>query len=149
MRWMIYNRLGWPTGYPNTSAALGVLAFWTLGRGRRRARTCVAGALARARRRRAGDRLRRAHAEPRCGAVTLMLVSPFAIALVRERLRLTAFLLVALAGLLPALPALRTAIDAGTAAAAGAAASRLLLGGRYRRRAWRQLIAVADQRISI
>ena len=26
---MIYDRLGWPTGYPNTSAALGVLAFWT------------------------------------------------------------------------------------------------------------------------
>ena len=27
---MIYGRVGWPTGYPNTSAALGVLAFWTL-----------------------------------------------------------------------------------------------------------------------
>ena len=27
---MIYGRLGWPTGYPNTSAALGVLGFWTL-----------------------------------------------------------------------------------------------------------------------
>ena len=28
--WMIYQRVGWPTGYPNTSASLGVLAFWTL-----------------------------------------------------------------------------------------------------------------------
>ena len=27
---MIYDRLGWPTGYPNTSAALGVLGFWSL-----------------------------------------------------------------------------------------------------------------------
>ena len=29
-RWMIYERVGWPTGYPNTSASLGVLGFWTL-----------------------------------------------------------------------------------------------------------------------
>ena len=28
--WMIYQRVGWPTGYPNTSASLGVLGFWTL-----------------------------------------------------------------------------------------------------------------------
>ena len=52
--------------------------------------------------------------QSRGAAVTLLLVSPFAIALVRERLRLTAFLLVALAGLLPALPALRAAVDEGT-----------------------------------
>ena len=66
----------------------------------------------------------------------------------RERLRLTAFLLVALAGLLPALPALRTAVDEGTAASAGTAASRLLLGGVIVA-VLGAVIAIADQRISI
>ena len=84
--------------------------------------------------------------QSRGAAVTLILVSPFAIALVRERLRLTAFLLVGLAGLLPALPALRTAIDAGTAASAGTAAGRLLLGGVLVGTPRRAPIAVADQR---
>ena len=144
---MIYDRLGWPTGYPNTSAALGVLGFWSLvGVGAERALAWPARSLA------------LAAAVPAIGfavltqsrgaAVTLLIVSPFAIALVRERLRLTAFLLVALAGLLPALPALRTAVDEGTAASAGTAASRLLLGGVIVA-VLAALIAIADQRISI
>ncbi len=144
---MIYSRLGWPTGYPNTSAALGVLAFWTLvGVGAERALAWPARSLA------------LAAAVPAIGfavltqsrgaAVTLLIVSPFAIALVRERLRLTAFLLVALAGLLPAIPALRTAVDEGTAASAGTAASRLLLGAVVVA-VLGALIAVADQRISL
>ena len=117
--WMIYERVGWPTGYPNTSAALGVLGFWTLvGVGAERAPR-LARALARARGGRAGDRLRRCSRRAAVPPLTLILVSPFAIALVRERLRLTAFLLVALAGLLPAIPALRTAIDTGTAVRRG------------------------------
>ena len=125
---MIYGRLGWPTGYPNTSASLGVLGFWTLvGVGAERAlawpaRSLALGAAVPA----LGFALL---TQSRGAAFTLLLVAPFAIALVRERLRLTAFLLVALAGLLPALPALRTAVDLGTAASAGTAASRLLLGG--------------------
>ena len=117
---------------------------------RRRSRACarVAGALARARRwpcRRIGFAVL---TQSRGAAVTLLLVSPFAIALVRERLRLTAFLLVALAGLLPALPALRTAVDEGTAAAAGTAASRLLLGAVVVA-VLAALVAIADQRISL
>jgi hypothetical protein len=144
---MIYDRLGWPTGYPNTSAALGVLAFWSLvGVGAERALAWPARSLA------------LAIAVPAIGfavltqsrgaAVTLLIVSPFAIALVRERLRLTAFLLVALAGLLPALPALRTAVDDGTAASAGTAAARLLLGGAIVA-VLAAVISIADQRISI
>ena len=119
--WMIYQRVGWPTGYPNTSASLGVLGFWTLvGVGAERRLAWPARSLA------------LAAAVPAIGfalltqsrgaALTLILVSPFAIALVRERLRLTAFTLVALAGLLPAIPALRTAIDTGSEADAGTAA---------------------------
>ena len=64
--------------------------------------------------------------------LTLILVSPFAIALVRERLRVTAFTLVAIAGLLPAIPALRTAIDTGSEVDAGTAAARLLLEAQRR-----------------
>jgi O-Antigen ligase len=78
----------------------------------------------------------------------VLLVSPFAVALVRERLRLSAFVLIALTGLVPAIPALRTAVDAGTASAAGAAASRLLLGG-VLVAVLAAAIAVADQRVSI
>ena len=145
--WMIYQRVGWPTGYPNTSASLGVLGFWTLvGVGAERRLAWPARSLA------------LAAAVPAIGfalltqsrgaALTLILVSPFAIALVRERLRLTAFTLVALAGLLPAIPALRTAIDTGSEADAGTAAARLLLGG-VLVAAIGAAIAVADQRISI
>src|SRR5664279_210564 len=110
--YMIYGRVGWPTGYPNTSAALGVLGFWTLvGVGAERRLLWPARALA------LGVAVPALGfavlTQSRGAAVTLILVSPFAIALVRERLRLTAFTLVALAGLLPALPALRTAVDAG------------------------------------
>ncbi len=86
--------------------------------------------------------------QSRGAALTLILVSPFAIALVRERLRLTAFTLVALAGLLPAIPALRTAIDTGSESDAGTAAGRLLLGG-VLVAAIGAAIAVADQRVSI
>ena len=145
--WMIYNRVGWPTGYPNTSASLGVLGFWTLvGVGAERRLAWPARSLA------------LAAAVPAIGfalltqsrgaALTLILVSPFAIALVRERLRLTAFTLVALAGLLPAIPALRTAIDTGSESDAGTAAGRLLLGG-VLVAAIGAAIAVADQRVSI
>lgn len=145
--WMIYQRVGWPTGYPNTSASLGVLGFWTLvGIGAERHLAWPARSLA------------LAGAVPALGfalltqsrgaALTLILVSPLAIALVRERLRLTAFLLVALAGLVPAVPALRTAIDTGTAADAGTAAARLLLGGVIVA-AIGAAIAVADKRLSI
>jgi hypothetical protein len=145
--WMIYNRVGWPTGYPNTSASLGVLGFWTLvGVGAERRLAWPARSLA------------LAAAVPAIGfalltqsrgaALTLILVSPFAIALVRERLRLTAFVLVALAGLLPALPALRTAIDTGSESDAGTAAARLLLGG-VLVAAIGAAVAIADQRISI
>ncbi|MDX6540631.1 MAG: hypothetical protein QOI71_2241 [Gaiellales bacterium] len=145
--WMLYDRVGWPTGYPNTSASLGVLGFWTLvGVGGERCLAWPARALA------------LAGAVPAIGfalltqsrgaALTLILVSPFAIALVRERLRLTLFTLVALAGLLPALPALHTAIDTGSEADAGTAASRLLLGG-VLVAVLGAALAVADQRISI
>jgi O-Antigen ligase len=145
--WMIYNRLGWPTGYPNTSAAIGVLAFWTLvGVGAERrllwpARAAALGAAVPA----LGFAVL---TQSRGAAFTLVLVSPFAIALVRERLRLSAFLLVAGAGLLPALPALRTALDAGTVAAAGDAAARLLLGA-VLVAGLGAAIAVADQRYSL
>ncbi|HET6171070.1 MAG TPA: O-antigen ligase family protein [Gaiellales bacterium] len=144
---MIYDRVGWPTGYPNTSASLGVLGFWTLvGVGAERHLIWPARALALAA---AVPALGFALlTQSRGAALTLILVSPFAIALVRERLRLTAFTFVALAGLLPALPALRTAIDTGTAADAGTAASRLLLGGVIVA-AVGAAIALADQRISI
>jgi hypothetical protein len=145
--WMIYQRVGWPTGYPNTSASLGVLAFWTLvGVGAERTLLWPARSLA------------LAAAVPAIGfalltqsrgaALTLILVSPIAIALVRERLRLTAFTLVALAGIVPAIPALRTAIDTGSEADAGTAAGRLLLGGVIVAVAG-AAIAFADQRISI
>ena len=97
--WMIYQRVGWPTGYPNTSASLGVLGVLDA-RGRRRASATLAWP---------ARSLALAAAVPAIGfalltqsrgaALTLILVSPFAIALVRERLRLTAFTLVALAGL--------------------------------------------------
>jgi hypothetical protein len=145
--WMIYHRVGWPTGYPNTSASLGVLGFWTLvGIGGERhlawpGRSLALGAAVPA----LGFALL---TQSRGAAVTLILVSPFAIALVRERLRLTAFTLIALAGLLPAIPALRTAIDTGTAHDAGSAAARLLLGGALVA-AIGAAAAVADQRISI
>ncbi len=144
---MIYGRLGWPTGYPNTSAALGVLGFWSLvGVGSERALLWPVRALALAA---AVPALGFAVlTQSRGAAVTLILISPFAIALVRERLRLTAFLAVALAGLVPALPALRTAVDAGTASAAGTAASRLLLGG-VLVAVLAAAIAIADQRISL
>ena len=144
---MIYNRLGWPTGYPNTSAALGVLGFWSLvGVGAERgliwpARALALGAAVPA----IGFALL---TQSRGAAVTVILVSPIAIALVRERLRLTAFVLVALAGLLPAIPALRTAVDAGTASGAGSAASRLLLGALIVA-VLGGAVAVADQRFSI
>jgi hypothetical protein len=144
---MIYGRLGWPTGYPNTSAALGVLGFWTLvGVGAERnllwpLRALALGAAVPA----LGFAVL---TQSRGAAVTLILVSPFAIALVRERLRLTAFLALALAGLLPALPALRTALDDGTAASAGGAATRLLLGGAIVA-ALAGAIAMADQRLAI
>ena len=144
---MIYGRLGWPTGYPNTSASFGVLGFWTLvGIGAERAlawplRSLALGAAVPA----LGFALL---TQSRGAAFTLVLVAPFAIALVRERLRLTAFLLVALAGLLPAVPALRTAIDSGSAAAAGSACDRLLLGG-FVVALLAGVIAVADQRISL
>ena len=145
--WMIYQRVGWPTGYPNTSASLGVLGFWTLvGVGAERRLAWPARSLA------------LAAAVPAIGfalltqsrgaALTLILVSPFAIALVRERLRLTAFTLVALTGLLPAIPALRTAIDTGSESDAGTAAARLLLGGVFVA-VIGAAIAVADQRVSI
>ncbi len=145
--WMIYNRVGWPTGYPNTSASLGVLGFWTLvGVGAERGLAWPARSLA------------LAAAVPAIGfalltqsrgaALTLILVSPFAIALVRERLRVTAFTLLALAGLLPAIPALRTAIDTGSESDAGTAAGRLLLGG-VLVAAVGAAIAVADQRVSM
>jgi hypothetical protein len=144
---MIYDRLGWPTGYPNTSAALGVLGFWSLvGVGAERALAWPARSLALAAAVPAIGFA--ALTQSRGAAVTLVLVSPFAIALVRERLRLTAFMLVALAGLLPALPALRSAVDAGTAASAGTASARLLLGGAIVA-VLAALIAIADQRISI
>ena len=135
--YMIYGRLGWPTGYPNTSASFGVLGFWTLvGIGAERAlawplRSLALGAAVPA----LGFALL---TQSRGAAFTLVLVAPFAIAIVRERLRLTAFLLVALAGLLPAVPALRTAIDNGSAASAGSACDRLLLGGCPRRAAGRR-----------
>jgi hypothetical protein len=145
--WMIYNRVGWPTGYPNTSASLGVLGFWTLvGVGGERHLAWPARSLALA-----GSVPALGFAlltQSRGAALTLILVSPFAIALVRERLRLTAFLLVALAGLVPAIPALRTAIDTGSEADAGSAAARLLLGS-VLVAAIGGAIAVADQRISI
>jgi O-antigen ligase len=145
--WMIYQRVGWPTGYPNTSASLGVLAFWTLvGVGGERHLAWPARSLALAA---AVPALGFALlTQSRGAALTLILVSPFAIALVRERLRLTAFTLVALAGLLPAIPALHTAIDTGSAADAGTAASRLLLGG-VLVGVVGVVIALADQRISI
>ena len=144
---MIYGRLGWPTGYPNTSAALGVLGFWTLlGVGAERHLPWPARSLALAAAVPAIGFA--ALTQSRGAAVTLLLISPFAIALVRERLRLTAFMLVALAGLLPALPALRTAVDDGTASSAGTAAARLLLGGALVA-VLGAAIAVADQRISI
>ena len=88
---MIYGRLGWPTGYPNTSASFGVLGFWTLvGIGAERAlawplRSLALGAAVPA----LGFALL---TQSRGAAFTLVLVAPFAIALVRERLRLTAFL---------------------------------------------------------
>ena len=144
---MIYNRLGWPTGYPNTSAALGVLGFWSLvGVGAERslvwpARALALGAAVPA----IGFALL---TQSRGAAVTVIVISPIAIALVRERLRLTAFVLVALAGLLPAIPALRTAIDSGTASSAGTAASRLLVGAGIVA-VLGGAIAVADQRFSI
>jgi hypothetical protein len=144
---MIYDRLGWPTGYPNTSAALGVLGFWSLvGVGAERALAWPARSLALAAAVPAIGFA--ALTQSRGAAVTLVIVSPFAIALVRERLRLTAFMLIALAGLLPALPALRSAVDAGTAASAGTASARLLLGGAIVA-VLAALIAIADQRISI
>jgi O-antigen ligase len=145
--WMIYQRVGWPTGYPNTSASLGVLGFWTLvGVGAERRLAWPARSLALAA---AVPALGFALlTQSRGAALTLILVSPFAIALVRERLRLTAFTLVALAGLLPAIPALRTAIDTGSEADAGSAAARLLLGG-VLVAVIAAAIAVADQRISI
>ena len=145
--YMIYGRVGWPTGYPNTSAALGVLGFWTLvGVGAERGLLWPARALA------LGVAVPALGfavlTQSRGAAVTLILVSPFAIALVCERLRITAFLLVTAAGLLPALPALRTAVDDGTAASAGTAATRLLVGGVVIAVVG-AAIAVADQRISI
>ena len=145
--WMIYQRVGWPTGYPNTSASLGVLGFWTLvGVGAERRLAWPARSLALAA---AVPALGFALlTQSRGAALTLILVSPFAIALVRERLRLTAFTLVALAGLLPAIPALHTAIDTGSEADAGTAASRLLLGG-VLVAVIGAAIALADQRISI
>ena len=145
--WMIYQRVGWPTGYPNTSASLGVLGFWTLvGVGAERRLAWPARSLALAA---AVPALGFALlTQSRGAALTLILVSPFAIALVRERLRLTAFTLVALAGLLPAIPALHTAIDTGSEADAGSAASRLLLGG-VLVAVLGAAIALADQRISI
>ena len=145
--WMIYQRVGWPTGYPNTSASLGVLGFWTLvGVGAERRLAWPARSLALAA---AVPALGFALlTQSRGAALTLILVSPFAIALVRERLRLTAFTLVALAGLLPAIPALHTAIDTGSEADAGSAASRLLLGG-VLVAVIGAAIALADQRISI
>jgi hypothetical protein len=144
---MIYGRLGWPTGYPNTSAALGVLGFWSLvGVGAERHLPWPARSLALAA---AVPALGFAVlTQSRGAAVTLILISPFAIALVRERLRLTAFLLVALAGLLPAIPALRTAVDAGTASSAGTAAGRLLVGAVVVA-ALAGAIAFADQRLSL
>lgn len=145
--WMIYQRVGWPTGYPNTSASLGVLGFWTLvGVGAERHLAWPARSLALAA---AVPALGFALlTQSRGAALTLILVSPLAIALVRERLRLTAFMLVALAGLLPAIPALRTAIDTGTGADAGTAGGHLLLGG-VLVAVIGGAIAVADQRISI
>ena len=145
--WMIYERLGWPTGYPNTSASLGVLGFWTLvGVGAERhlpwpARSLALGAAVPA----IGFALL---TQSRGAILTLILVSPFAIALVRERLRRAAFLLVALVGLLPAALALRTAIDLGTESSAGHAAGLLLLGGALVAAAGGAL-AVADQRIEL
>ena len=145
--YMIYGRVGWPTGYPNTSAALGVLGFWTLvGVGAERTllwpvRALALGAAVPA----LGFAVL---TQSRGAAVTLILVSPLALALVRERLRLTTFLLVTLAGLVPALTALRTAVDDGTAASAGTAATRLLLGGVIIA-ALSAVIAVADQRSSL
>ena len=146
--WMIYDRLGWPTGYPNTSAALGVLGFWTLvGVGAERillwpARALALGAAVPA----LGFAVL---TQSRGAAVTLLLVSPFAIALVRERLRLSAFLLLAAGGLLPALPALRTAIDARHARLGGRRLpARLLLGG-VLVACLGAAIAVADQRFSL
>ena len=145
--WMIYQRVGWPTGYPNTSASLGVLGFWTLvGIGAERLLAWPARALALAG---AVPALGFALLTQSRGAMlTLILVSPFAIALVRERLRVTAFTLVALAGLLPAIPALRTAIDTGSGADAGTAAAWLLLGGVLVAAAG-SAIAAADQRVAI
>jgi len=145
--WMIYQRVGWPTGYPNTSASLGVLGFWTLaGVGAERFLPWPARALALAT---AVPALGFALLTQSRGAMlTLLLVSPFAIALVRERLRLTGFTLVAFAGLLPAIPALRTAIDTGSEADAGTAAARLLLGG-VLVAALGAVLAVADTRVSI
>ena len=46
--WMIYQRVGWPTGYPNTSASLGVLGVLDA-RGRRRANAGWPGPRARSR----------------------------------------------------------------------------------------------------
>jgi O-antigen ligase len=144
---MLYGRLGWPTGYPNTSASLGVLGFWTLvGVGAERSllwplRSLALGAAVPA----LGFALL---TQSRGAAFTMILVAPVAIAIVRERLRLTAFLLVALAGLLPALSALRTAIDDGSAASAGTASARLLLGGAIVA-VLAAAIAAADQRFSI
>jgi hypothetical protein len=145
--WMIYQRVGWPTGYPNTSASLGVLGFWTLvGVGGERHLPWPVRSLALAA---AVPALGFALlTQSRGAALTLILVSPFAIALVRERLRLTAFTLLAIAGLLPAIPALRTAIDTGTVTDAGTAAARLLLGGVIVA-VIGAAVAIADQRISI
>ena len=145
--YMIYGRVGWPTGYPNTSAALGVLGFWTLvGVGAERrlfwpARALALGAAVPA----LGFAVL---TQSRGAAVTLILVSPLALGLVRERLRLTTFLLATLAGLLPAVTALRTAVDKGTAASAGTAATRLLLGAVIVA-TLASVLALADQRISI
>ena len=145
--WMLFQRLSWPTGYSNTSASFGVLGFWTLvGIGAERnllwpARALALGAAVPA----LGFAIL---TQSRGAALTLILVSPLAIALVRERLRLTFYLLVALAGMLPAVPALRTAVDDGTAASAGTAAARLLLGAAIVA-AVSAAVAMADQRISL
>jgi hypothetical protein len=144
---MLYNRVSWPTGYSNTSASLGVLGFWTLvGVAAERRLLWPVRALA------LGVAVPALGfavlTQSRGAAVTLIVVAPLAILLVRERLRLTFTLLVALAGLLPALSALRTAVDDGTAASAGTAASRLLLGGGLMVCAG-AIVAIADQRISL
>ena len=144
---LLYDRVSWPTGYSNTSASLGVLGFWTLvGVGAERRLMWPLRALA------LGGAVPALGfavlTQSRGAAVTLIVVAPLAILLVRERLRLAFTLLVALAGLLPAVPALRTAVDEGTAASAGTAASRLLLGGALVA-AIGAAVAVADQRLEL